>query len=90
LGIEENLDYLSDTVYLKPGSSLLLYTDGIPEAVNINNHEFSKERLNNYFRECTPLSSKNIIEGLINTVRHFTASDLQSDDITSLVIKLNH
>jgi sigma-B regulation protein RsbU (phosphoserine phosphatase) len=89
LGIEENLEYQSGTFGLEPGSSLILYTDGIPEAVDIQRQEFSIDQLKEYLHKCTNESSKGIIEGLIKAVNTFAGDVPQSDDITALVIKNN-
>lgn len=89
LGIEEDLDYQSSTVHLEPGSAILLYTDGIPEAVNTRQDEFSNDRLKEYLQRCTNFSSQLIIEDLIKEVKEFAAGEPQSDDITALAIKNN-
>jgi sigma-B regulation protein RsbU (phosphoserine phosphatase) len=90
LGVNEDLDYQSSTVLLAPGCSLILYTDGVTEAVDNNQNEFSNDRLKEYIQECTNSSSKRIIDGLINEVKTFAADEPQSDDITALVIKNNN
>jgi serine phosphatase RsbU (regulator of sigma subunit) len=45
LGVAEGMDYPAASVDLKPGSVLLLYTDGITEAFNEQDEEFGLARL---------------------------------------------
>jgi sigma-B regulation protein RsbU (phosphoserine phosphatase) len=89
LGIKEDLEYQSGTALLESGSSLILFTDGIPEAVDNNQTEFSENRLKQYLQTCTTSSSMDIIHGLIEQVNTFVSGAPQSDDITALVIKNN-
>jgi sigma-B regulation protein RsbU (phosphoserine phosphatase) len=74
---------------LEPGSSLVLYTDGIPEAINSNNEAFSENRLRELFRGSASISSNKLIKNIINEVYTFTEDKPQSDDITTLVLKRN-
>ena len=87
LGVIEDLEYSSERLLLQPGSSLVLYTDGITEATNLDFDEFSEERLESSFRSCSDGSAEEILEGIIHDVRGFAAGAPQSDDITALVIK---
>ncbi len=87
VGVIEELEYEASTIKLEEGSSLVLYTDGITEAINTKKVEFSDERLIKYLKQCAGLSSKEIINGLITEVGNFVIEEPQSDDITTLVLK---
>jgi sigma-B regulation protein RsbU (phosphoserine phosphatase) len=89
LGVIENLKYKSSTTHIGPGRSLILYTDGITEAVDKNFNEFSSDRMQQHLGNITSLSSKEIIKGMIKEVNDFAACVPQSDDITMMVIKHN-
>jgi len=89
LGVIEDLEYQSNVLLLEPGSRLILYTDGVTEAMDKNHNEFSDERLTQYIQGCTNSSSNDIINGLINEVKTFVAGVAQSDDITTMVINHN-
>lgn len=89
LGVIEDLEYKSNVILLESGSSLILYTDGITEAVDKNLDEFSDDRLKHYLQQCVNSSPKEIINGLVKEVKAFAAGMPQSDDITTLVIKSN-
>jgi sigma-B regulation protein RsbU (phosphoserine phosphatase) len=87
LGIEENFDYTSNHLVLQSGDTLVLYTDGITEAMNIHAKEFSEERLRAYLQQAADSPAEKIIHGIINEVKAFAGEAPQSDDITSLAIK---
>ena len=89
LGVEEDFVYQSNKVLLKPGDSLILYTDGIPEAINDKDEEFSDNRLKTFLKTCTSKTSAQVIQNLINEVELFTSGVPQSDDITAMVLKHN-
>lgn len=79
LGMFDQADYQSHFLFLKKGDRLLLYTDGITEAMNARKELFGEARL----REA--LSAKRVQEAL----REFVGEAEQSDDITALAIDWN-
>jgi len=89
LGVIEDLEYKASEINIEKGSSLILYTDGITEAINSDKVEFSENRLKHYLQDCAGLSSKEIINGLLSNVGDFVKEEPQSDDITTLVLKRN-
>ena len=89
LGVNEEFEYQSDKILLKPGNSLVLFTDGIPEAINNEEDQFSESRLKTFLKQSASNSSNQIIQNLINEVELFTSGVPQSDDITTMVIKHN-
>lgn len=69
------------------GEVLLLYTDGVTEAMNSMKEQFGEERLERLVKEngsLTPDKFKNILRTGIET---FTGKEPQSDDITFVIIK---
>jgi sigma-B regulation protein RsbU (phosphoserine phosphatase) len=89
LGVNEDFEYKSEKIFLKPGNSLVLYTDGIPEAINTKEEVYSDDRLQKFFRESYSKSSDQLIRTLIGEVELFAEGEPQSDDITAMVIKHN-
>ncbi|MDP3582279.1 MAG: SpoIIE family protein phosphatase [Ignavibacteria bacterium] len=80
--------YLSDTIQLESGDTIVLFTDGITEAMNVKWEEYSDERLESFVLERDHLNSKQLLEEIKHSVEQFTIGAEQSDDITSLVIKV--
>jgi sigma-B regulation protein RsbU (phosphoserine phosphatase) len=89
LGVYEEFEYQSNKILLKPGDCLVLYTDGIPEAINKNDEEFSDHQLKDFFKKRASISSSQIIHDLIQDIASYTNGVPQSDDITAMVLKYN-
>ena len=89
LGVmQTTIQYISETVTLESGDALVLFTDGITEAMNTKWEEFSDERLEELARLKYREDSQNILMHIKTEVENFTKGAEQSDDITSLVIKV--
>ncbi|MCF8266052.1 MAG: serine/threonine-protein phosphatase, partial [Melioribacteraceae bacterium] len=69
------------------GERILLYTDGIPEAMNENEEEYSDERLEKFMTDRFSESAEEFMSALISDVKSFTKETPQSDDITALFIE---
>lgn len=70
-----------------PGDSLVLYTDGVTEAVNDEDKEFSGSRLADALRELRNRSADEITDGILDQVRRFTGQDHHRDDLTLVTVK---
>jgi len=71
---------------MHPGDKLFLYTDGIPEAMNENEEEYSDERMENIFLKNKPESSQEFIDKIVSDVKNFVGKAEQSDDITAMYL----
>ena len=80
--------YKSEKVQLQTGDALILFTDGISEAMNPDGEEFTDERLEALSQDIYTESSEKILEKITGEVKLFTQDAEQSDDITSLIIKV--
>lgn len=74
---------------MNSGDKLFLYTDGIPEAMNEKEEEYSDEKMIKYFVEHSGKSSDDFIKSLVNDVKDYTGTTPQSDDITTMILKRN-
>jgi len=89
LGVMETMvPYVSETVKLESGDAIILFTDGITEAMNDKWEEFSDERLEELALQKYKESAQNILAHIKFNVEDYTHGAEQSDDITSLVIKV--
>lgn len=86
LGLDEQFVYTANTVCIAPGSTLLLYTDGIPEAFNLQGAVFSEERLEAHLRQSVGQTPQELLQGIVRAVRQFAAGVPQSDDLTMLAV----
>lgn len=80
--------YKSETVQLKSDDVLILFTDGISEAMNKNGEEFSDEALEKLALSLSGKPAEEILQEIKNEVQHFAEGAPQSDDITLVVIKV--
>jgi phosphoserine phosphatase RsbU/P len=74
-------------VELKSGDCVLLYTDGIREAVDASEEEFGLERLSAAFRAAAPLGAEAVLIRLQEELGVFTGDGPQMDDITLVAIE---
>ena len=86
LGIAQGIPFPQKTLTLQRGDTLLLYTDGVTEAMNAESEEFGVERLQTIFRDTPPTSAQAINDAVFAAVHAFAGDTPQSDDITCLSI----
>ncbi len=89
LGLFEDGVYEQETVTLRNGDVLYLYTDGVNEATNTEKELFGYERLEALLGTLGRSGEKNIIEKVRESLNGFTAGAEQSDDITMLTLAVN-
>ncbi len=80
--------YLSESIQLKKDDVLILFTDGVTEAKNIDDEEFSDEKLESLSIEISSSNSNDIMNRIKDEVQAFAKGTTQSDDITLAVIKV--
>lgn len=86
LGTMEDLPYRQDRLQLRAGDALVMYTDGVSEAMNVNNELFSEARLQSSIKSGKTAEPQYIVKNLLADVDDFTRGAEQSDDITILVL----
>ena len=87
VGALDDFQFTEETLQLEHGDTLLLYTDGVTEAINVNNEEYGEKRLEDTLKDVTQESCLQIINTVKDHVKTFTGEAEQSDDITLLAIK---
>lgn len=89
VGVFEDAPYQVQSIQLQPGDGLVLYTDGITEAMNSTNELYGEARLERLLRESSQMSAERLTRTLIDDVGAFAKGAGQSDDITVLSIRLH-
>ncbi|MGA7836831.1 MAG: SpoIIE family protein phosphatase [Ignavibacteriaceae bacterium] len=79
--------YKSEEIKLQPGDTLIMFTDGITEAMDKARNEYSDERLEQLAVKLYKKSAQEILDAIRDDVESFTKGATQSDDITLLVLK---
>lgn len=85
---QENSLYLEITIQLSPGDMIILYTDGITEAVNSKNIAYPIERFETLLKQNVNQDIAKIINDLKADIESYVSGE-QYDDITLLCIKWN-
>jgi serine phosphatase RsbU (regulator of sigma subunit) len=87
LGVEEDLEVPTQRFPIKPGSTLLLYTDGVSEAVSSTGQRFNTEGLLNSLHGKFD-SAKAVVQTVLDAVAEFRAGRDLADDLTVVAIQL--
>ena len=86
-GVFPGAEYEEQTVTLKEGDVLFVYTDGVNEAQNVKEEFFTIEGLETQLKAHTGENRKYIIEDVLAAVESFSEGAVQSDDITMFTLK---
>jgi len=86
LGLFPAAPYESATIRLQPEDHLVLFTDGVVEALNSDGEEFGQERLIALLRDSAGASASEILTRIRDSVLSFSAQTPQHDDITLMVL----
>lgn len=85
---DEIADFINHTVVeLHPGDGMVLYTDGITEAMDFNKQQYGLERLCDAIAQNWSRSAEEIKQVIIEDVRQYIGTQKLFDDITLLVVK---
>ena len=87
MGAFDGIDYKADTLQLEHGDMLVMYTDGVPEAMNPSMVELGFTRFHQILSGLSDMSSMQVIETIKACINAFVDGADQSDDITMLVMK---
>jgi len=87
LALFEDTDYELHKVGLATSDTVVMYTDGVTEAMNDQWEQFGTERLEAVIKQHSKESSKELAEHILQAVRKFTSGAAQSDDITLLILR---
>ncbi|MBQ0063657.1 MAG: SpoIIE family protein phosphatase [Prevotella sp.] len=89
VGLMSHFKYEKEELTVKPGTRLILYTDGVTEAENADKDQYGEERLLAFARRAMEIKDvKACTEALLNDVKNFTNGNEQNDDITIMIIDL--
>jgi sigma-B regulation protein RsbU (phosphoserine phosphatase) len=87
LGMFDGVEFQQETVKLDPSEYLVLYTDGVTEAMNKSFEEYGEKRLRQMMIGNSDKSASVFMGGIVSDVDKFVAGEPQSDDLTMLVLK---
>ena len=86
IGLFQYQTYSREIVDVESGSVVVIYTDGVTEAMNISNQEFGEELLLLKLEKYHNYSSSEIIDSIFSDIDFHAKGFEQSDDITCISI----
>ena len=87
IGLFDDFNYEMQSVQMRPGSTLFLYTDGLTEARNADGKLFGRDRVAQMMEACGPTEPKQLVEAVIGQWHQFVGTTEQSDDLTLLALR---
>jgi sigma-B regulation protein RsbU (phosphoserine phosphatase) len=88
LGIDDTAHFAQQAIHLDPGAALVLYTDGILDALNASGEEFGEARLQRVCAQHHTESAEQIVAALRDEVLRFVGTTPLADDCTVVIVKL--
>ena len=87
VGLFDGAEFEEETLTLKPGDMLVVFTDGVSEARSKAGEEFGDDRLLAAIQANPGVSAETMLAAVFASVDAFTADAAQSDDITALIVR---
>jgi serine phosphatase RsbU (regulator of sigma subunit) len=87
LGAFEGIELEDQRIDMRPGDLLVLYTDGVTEAINPNEQEFGVPRLRDVLSALADASAQEILAGVVDAVDAFASDAPPFDDLTLVIVK---
>ncbi len=87
VGFFEHAPYSDEIQQLEAGDVLIVYSDGVTEALDVDGQEFGEERLIAVLKDMHTEEASDILEGIVEGVRAFARGAAQYDDVTAMVVK---
>jgi phosphoserine phosphatase RsbU/P len=87
VGLFDSATFEEETVTLNPGDWLIVFSDGVSEAMSASGDEYGEGRIVSCVERQTMLEPRQLLEALFADVREFTRGAPQSDDITAMVLR---
>lgn len=88
IGLIEEAEFGEKTIQLQEGDLLVLYTDGVTEAVNRQNQEFGRERLATLGRQLNRMPARQVVQEIRQGLGKFSEGKPFADDITIVVCRI--
>jgi serine phosphatase RsbU (regulator of sigma subunit) len=89
LGFDHQTEYPTDRTLVAPGESVVLFSDGISEAMNADNELYSTDRIRRKLAAMTTAGPEEFGRALLDDVSQYTAGGKQHDDMTIVVFRRN-
>ena len=85
--VKDAAPYEEGRVQLSAGDAVVMFTDGISEAMNTEGVDYTEERVEEFLRKVSASSAQGILDEIQHEIARYTSGAPQSDDITLVVMK---
>ncbi len=89
MGVIDNFSYGSKTMNLQSGETLVMYSDGLTDMVNVDGELFGKDRLETSIDDAQSRRPQDIVDKVWSDILSFSAGTAPADDMTCLVLHNN-
>jgi sigma-B regulation protein RsbU (phosphoserine phosphatase) len=89
IGLVDEFQFRLEAAELSPGDMLLLYTDGVTEAINPQSEQFGEDRLVDVVRQASHLSARELVHVLRQILQEFSNGKPLADDTTIVACKID-
>ena len=90
LGLFDDASYEQEVVALDAGDSVVVFSDGVSEALDTAGEEFGDDRIRAAVEHTLSQSPQRVLDALLGAVKQFVGAAAQNDDITALVLRYKH
>lgn len=90
LGLFSDARYDQDVVTLDTGDTVVVFSDGVSEALDPAGEEFGDDRIRGVVEQALTQSPQSVLDALLAGVKQFVGTAAQNDDITAVVLRYTH
>jgi sigma-B regulation protein RsbU (phosphoserine phosphatase) len=87
LGVVEDTPFEQRTAHLERGDLLVFYTDGVPDAMDAQGHQFGMERLQRIVHDQHGAPAAEVAAAILQGINDFAGSEDPFDDVAIIVVK---
>jgi len=87
VGLFDGVPFAEATVRLSPGDWVVVFSDGVSEALSATGEEFGDDRIEACITRDLDIEPSEQLSRLIASVQEFTAGAPQNDDVTAMVVR---
>ncbi len=88
LGMLPDLQLQEYTIRLRPNDRLLLFSDGVPDAINQHDEAYGNSRLVQAFARAAHLPANDLVQAIVDSVNNWSQGTAAFDDLTLLLVEV--
>jgi sigma-B regulation protein RsbU (phosphoserine phosphatase) len=88
LGMLPDLQLQEYTIRLRPNDRLLLFSDGVPDAINQHDEAYGNRRLVQAFAQAAHLPANDLVQAIVDSVNNWSQGTAAFDDLTLLLVEV--